>query len=258
MPRPAKPSETQAGSADSSPPRRSWKRRIVVWSFICLTSLASAPLWSMLIHGVLASPRKADAIVIPGAALRKGGTELSDALRWRMDTGIELWKSGYAPIMVLSGGGDGAWNEPKAMAKYAVERGVPESAILLDSGGDSTRQTAQNVSSMLRSGAIQKRSLAAAHASISASTSLPREDDLIRAAREYTDPIEKSPLRVLVVSQWYHVPRLRLAFRQEGVQAAGSACRHPNFLSQEPRFVLREYVALGAYALRMEHELRGE
>lgn len=80
-----------------------------------------------------------DAIVVLGARvhLRNG---INPCLLARVKHGVELWKSGYAPVLVMSGGDDiedGA-NEAHHMAKMAVEWGVPKSAILEESKSSST------------------------------------------------------------------------------------------------------------------------
>lgn len=208
---------TRMAAAKTNPrnekPRRSLLWRLFKWTFALAFLIAVTPLAVMLFFGLWAKPEKADAIVVPGAALWTGGTRLSDALEWRMDTAIELYKQGYAPFMILSGGGEGAWNEPEAMARYAMEHGVPAHAIILDNGGESTRATGESVARIMKQRGMDS---------------------------------------ALVTSQWYHVPRTRWCLSRAGVTAHGVECSHPNWLRKEPYFVAREAVALYATFLNLD------
>jgi len=188
---------------------RSTFAKLAMLAALLLGPLAIAPFSAMCFYGGLTEPdARADVIIVPGAALRNGGNDLSDALRWRMDTAISLWKSRKANFILVSGGGEGAWNEARAMARYAEEHGVPQSAILIEDRARTTRETGR-----LASGIMRRQGLK----------------------------------RALVVSQWFHVARTRIALEQAGVNTQGKACDHTQTLSNEPFFVLREAIALYAY-----------
>ncbi len=135
------------------------------------------PLAQILCFGGTNYSRRADAIVVLGAkAYADGG--LSGPLADRVQTAIELYKHGLAPVVIMSGGPtDGAIHETEAMRRYAVRRGVPASAILTDTNGLNTRATAEHTVPMLRK--LGARS-------------------------------------VLVVSHAYHLPRIKMAFQQQG------------------------------------------
>ena len=60
-------------------------------------------------------------------------------LRRRVATGALLYKSGVAPLILLSGGTAG--NEAEAMRGLALAAGVPDAALLLE---PSSRNTAEN------------------------------------------------------------------------------------------------------------------
>ena len=71
------------------------------------------------------------AIVVLGAAQYAGRP--SPVLKARLDHGIDLWKSGVAPIVVFTGGigtGD-TTSEAAVSGRYAHRHGVPDSAIVL-------------------------------------------------------------------------------------------------------------------------------
>ena len=78
--------------------------------------------------------------VVFGAKVHEGG-RLSDMLTDRMEAAIALYKEGKVKTLLLSGDGRGEWSEVKYMKAYALEKGVPEEAILEDPEGYSTYET---------------------------------------------------------------------------------------------------------------------
>ncbi|HVX30504.1 MAG TPA: YdcF family protein [Nitrolancea sp.] len=73
--------------------------------------------------------RPADAIVVLGAAQWNGRP--STILQARLDHAYDLYASGYAPMIVLTGGmgpGD-VYSESEVSKAYLQKRGVPESAM---------------------------------------------------------------------------------------------------------------------------------
>ena len=78
--------------------------------------------------------------LVLGAKVHKGG-RLSDMLRDRMETAIALYHAGTVDNLLLSGDGRGEWSEVKYMKLYAMEKGVPEDAILEDPEGFSTYES---------------------------------------------------------------------------------------------------------------------
>jgi uncharacterized SAM-binding protein YcdF (DUF218 family) len=89
--------------------------------------------------------RQVDAIVVLGAAQYNGRP--SGALAARLDHAIELYKEGYAPYLITTGGklpGDN-YTEAQTGFNYATKRGVPASAILMEDTGGTTLESLQNV-----------------------------------------------------------------------------------------------------------------
>ncbi len=77
-------------------------------------------------------------IFVLGCGVRSDGTP-SHMLQDRLETAIELYNQGVAPIIVMSGDNSRKdYDEVGTMKKYAVNAGVPESAIVLDHAGFST------------------------------------------------------------------------------------------------------------------------
>jgi uncharacterized SAM-binding protein YcdF (DUF218 family) len=95
----------------------------------------------------------ADAIVVLGAPVRAGG-QLSGVGEERVQTGVELWRRGFAPVLCISGGGPGRIvpdhpREADAMAARARELGVPDSAIRVERESLSTAENARHTASLL-------------------------------------------------------------------------------------------------------------
>jgi uncharacterized SAM-binding protein YcdF (DUF218 family) len=105
-----------------------------------LASLIGVLLWE---HRDEARP--AGAIVVLGAAQYVGRP--SPVLRARLDHALQLWQRGLAPRMVLTGGrGDGDTTSEAAVGRrYVMRRGVPDSAILLETRGRTTSESLQEV-----------------------------------------------------------------------------------------------------------------
>ncbi len=79
--------------------------------------------------------------IVYGAAVYGNG-RLSSVLRDRMDTAIELYRSGKVDKIVVSGDNSSEnYNEPGAMLDYAVAQGVPAEDVQPDYAGLRTYDT---------------------------------------------------------------------------------------------------------------------
>lgn len=182
------------------------KRLVLLGAFVALILFG----W-VFVSGGIESGRQADCIVVPGAAIWKN-RQPSDALAYRLEKAAELYRQKRAPWVIVTGGGVGDYAEAYVMAEWLAERGVPESALIIENGSATTRDSGKNVAAVMR-----KRGFHTA----------------------------------LVVSQWFHVGRTRLCLSQEGMDTLPVPCGG-NTLIKEPYFVAREMVALPAYALRLD------
>ncbi len=84
----------------------------------------------------------ADAIVVLGAAQWNGRP--SPVLQARLDHALTLYRQGYAPLLVLTGGslpGD-THSEASAGRDYALSQGIPPEAILIE---EQSRTTLENL-----------------------------------------------------------------------------------------------------------------
>lgn len=94
--------------------------------------------------------RASDAIVVLGAAQYVGRP--SPVLRARLDHALELWERGLAPRLIFTGGtGAGDTTSEAAVSRtYALRHGVPDTAILLEDEGRTTRESLEAVSAIMR------------------------------------------------------------------------------------------------------------
>lgn len=124
---------------------RKFLRRILIGLGIlagaCLL-LAVALTVDILRSAQIQAPEPADAALILGAAVM--GDEPSPVFAERLRYGVQLYQAGTIKALIISGGlgpGD-TLSEAEAGRNWAMDNGVPESAILLE---DAARTTHQNI-----------------------------------------------------------------------------------------------------------------
>jgi vancomycin permeability regulator SanA len=177
-----------------------------------LVLLVGFPLAQMFCFGMTDYRRSADAIVVFGARVYADG-RCSDALADRVRTGCTLYRQGLADRLILSGGpGDANIHETEAMRTLAIQLGVPPLAILRDQAGVNTRATVKNTCDMFDNLAID---------------------------------------RVLVVSHFYHLPRIKMTYQRRRWEVYTVPARETYTLTKMPLYILREVLALWAYYLGM-------
>lgn len=82
-----------------------------------------------------------DCIIVLGCRVKEGGS-LSHMLRDRLERGLELYSTGAAPKILMSGDhGRKEYDEVNAMKDHAVENGVPSEDVFMDHAGFSTYET---------------------------------------------------------------------------------------------------------------------
>ena len=145
--------------------------------------------------------RPADAIVVLGAAQYAGRP--SPVLRARLDKGIALYRRGLAPYLVVTGGmglGD-TTTEAAVGRRYAMKRGVPASAILLESVGRTTSESMVGVARVMRERELTRAIL------VSDGFHLLRLDIIARrhGLTAYTSPARTSPIAQNPSESWSYV-----------------------------------------------------
>jgi len=109
----------------------------------------SASLIAVLVWERHDQSRPVGAIVVLGAAQYVGRP--SPVLRARLDHAIDLWNRGLAPVMIVTGGtgrGD-TTSEAAVSQRYAIQRGVPNQKILLETEGRTTSESMSGVSALM-------------------------------------------------------------------------------------------------------------
>lgn len=169
------------------------------------------PLAHVAFFGTTDYRREADAAVVLGAKVHADG-RLSVSLEDRVRTAADLYSEGLVGTLIMSGGvGESGYDETVAMRDRAIELGVPAEAILLDNGGIDTDHTVDNTTIMLE---------------------------------------EAGCARVLVVSQFYHLPRVKMAYRAVGWQVYTVPARKSIPVGKTPLLVAREVPAFWVYWAR--------
>jgi len=196
------------------PARTTPARRLVnlIPVAVCAGAFAfTGSLAQMLIFGKTDYRRPAAIAVVFGSRVYADGG-LSDALADRVRTACDLYEQGLTTHLLMSGGpGDGAIHEAEAMRRFAIERGIPDSAILLDFGGVNTAATIEHTRSL--------------------TGSMPGA-------------------RVLMVSHSYHLPRIKLESDRAGLNAVTVPAKESYLLTNMPWFMTREVAAQWVYLLR--------
>jgi vancomycin permeability regulator SanA len=120
----------------------------------------------------------ADLAVVLGNKVNPDG-QPSEMLRARLDHAVLLFSDGYVKTILVSGGKDRAGHdEADVMSDYLFRAGIPSSAIFKDHEGTNTFHTARNTARFLNEHHLQS---------------------------------------VLIVSQYFHITRCRLAFKRFGI-----------------------------------------
>jgi len=121
-------------------PSRLWSR-LLGGALIVLIAAWTAYAVSVLIWGARDRARASDAIVVLGAAQYVGRP--SPVLRARLDHALDLWRQGLAPTLIFTGGmGTGDTTSEAAVSRlYALRHGVPDTAILMENEGRTTKES---------------------------------------------------------------------------------------------------------------------
>jgi uncharacterized SAM-binding protein YcdF (DUF218 family) len=147
---------------------------------------------------------RADAIVVLGCPP-------SPRLDRRLARGVELWRCGLAPVLLLSGGGRGPEPEALVMRRAAAARGIPEAAMLVETRSRDTLGNARETARLLQTHGWSS---------------------------------------IVLVSDRTHLPRAALLFRLAGVRVAGGSGVSSASPALEFATALREAAAMLPSLLR--------
>ena len=163
IPRPARPATFDNPSLDGYADlvRRPERRRTPWWRALLLFVVAAIPVLILAIMAMVYwqartdESRRVDAIVVLGAAQYNG--QPSPVLRARLDHALDLYRDGYAPVIIVTGGKqpDDAYTEAGTGEQYLLDRGVPASAILMEDEGRDTLQSMEGVAAVAEGANVQ-------------------------------------------------------------------------------------------------------
>lgn len=122
------------------------KRFLKVLKIICLTILTWFIIHSVYIifDGLHDDKTVADVAVILGNKVNEDGT-LSERLKKRLETGVELYNNHRVKKIIVSGGlGKEGFYEGSKMKEYLISKNIPVSLIIVDNKGNNTRLTVEN------------------------------------------------------------------------------------------------------------------
>ena len=127
----------------------------VLWNAIALAVIAllvTVAFLSVRIEeqSTLEEAQPADVILVLGAAEYRGRP--SPVLRARLDHALELYNRKLAPRILTTGGkgGDPVFTEGGVGRSYLTSRGVPSEAIIVESEGESTVQSTAMAGEIMR------------------------------------------------------------------------------------------------------------
>src|SRR5271157_5105493 len=131
------------------------------WPLILLALLGALLLFfgitgSRIVRAATESPaNKADVIAIFGAAEYAGHP--SPVYKARLDHGYELFEKGMAPVVITTGGSgqDPDFSEGGVGRDYLLRRGVPEQALIAETQGSDTAQSAARVANIMRANGMR-------------------------------------------------------------------------------------------------------
>ncbi|GIW04628.1 MAG: membrane protein [Thermomicrobiales bacterium] len=126
-----------------------WALTAVLFTMMASVSLALSLLLAIFWQARVNQAQPADAIVVLGAAQYDG--QPSPVLQARLDTALLVYQRGLAPVIIVTGGrqaGD-RFTEAESGRAYLVDHGVPSSAVLLENQGRSSWESMRGVAEIL-------------------------------------------------------------------------------------------------------------
>ena len=173
-------------------------KRVIRWVATSLAALFVLSAACIASSGLRDQITDTDLAVVPGNTVNPDGTP-SPRLQGRLDAALSLYKAGHCRAILVSGGiGAEGFDEAEVMKAYLSARGVPSGAIHLDNHGINTFETARFTASLIKT-------------------------------KGFRSPI--------LVSQYFHIARFRLAMSKHGVQSGGNV--------HSRQFELRDFYSLG-------------
>jgi len=162
-------------------------RALLFRTILTLTAILAAGTGTLLWDGLHDDVARADIGLVLGNTVFPDGTP-SPRLAARLDRAAALYHEGQFGLMMVSGApGKEGHDEAIVMRGYLIIRGVPSERILVDSEGYTTFHSANNTAKLMRRRGFDS---------------------------------------VLIISQYFHLPRARLAMQRFGFARIYTAHAH--------------------------------
>ena len=159
-------------------------RTILLLGILIIVLWFVGTIGSIVIVGLNDHTEVVDVAVVLGTKVESDGTP-SIILKSRLDKAVELYQQGYFPYIIVSGGiGKEGFDEAAVMKQYLVTAGISQEKIIIDNVGNNTRLTAENVKQIMDEHQFES---------------------------------------VTVISQYFHIKRVRMAFHKEGIKEVASS-----------------------------------
>lgn len=168
---------------------------------LAIFALWAVSMAAVLIFSYIDQAKPAESIVVLGAAQYDGRP--SPVLRARLDHGIDLWNRGMGKVLVLTGGrgaGD-TTSEAEAGRAYARKHGVPDTVILLENKGRTTRESMLGVAQLLQDRGIKTAILVSDPFHMLRLSIIGRRFGLT----PYTSPTQTSPISPNREKRWRYM-----------------------------------------------------
>ena len=123
--------------------------QVVAVALVGVLLIVAYAIYRIAAQGDIDEARPADAIVVLGAAQFNG--QPSTIFEARLQHAVDLWKSGLAPYLVVTGGKLPAdrTTEAATARAWAIAHGVPKEAILGEDRGRNTLESLERVAAIL-------------------------------------------------------------------------------------------------------------
>ncbi len=186
------------------------RKKFLLASLLLLTGSFLLGAVLIVADGLRDDIHPADVAIVLGNTVESDGRP-SARLRARLDKAVELYRDGLFQHVIVSGGvGVEGFNEAEVMKRYLVSQGVPEGYVIADVEGMTTSLTARNAARVMK---------------------------------------EQGWQSALVISQYFHISRTRLAVESYGVRPVYSA--HAEYFELRDVYsITREVIGYGAYLMR--------
>lgn len=164
----------------------------------------------IIADGLTDDVRRSDVAVVLGSKVNPDGSP-SPRLAARLSKARDLHRDDLVAAIIVSGGiGKEGVPEGSAMKDWLVGQGVPPAAILVDDQGVDTMATARNAAAIMQANRFDS---------------------------------------AVVVTQYFHISRTRLAFAKNDLPDVGSA--HPDYFEMRDLYsIAREIPGYASYLLK--------